>query len=47
MVGTDLPSTRAPRSFADRDLDLIVDALDDPALAQAAFTGNATALYRP
>lgn len=47
MVGTDLPSTRAPRPFADSDLDLVANALNDPALAQAAFTGNAVALYRP
>jgi len=47
LVGTDLPSTRAPRPFADIDLDLIADALNDPDLTHAAFSGNATALYRP
>ena len=47
MVGTDLPSTRAPRAFADSDLDLVVEALHDDDLIAAAFTGNALALYRP
>jgi predicted TIM-barrel fold metal-dependent hydrolase len=47
VVGTDLPSTRAPRPFADTDLDLVADALDNSALTQAAFADNAIALYRP
>lgn len=47
LVGTDLPSTRAPRLFADSDLHLIAEALEDPALTYAAFTGNALAVYRP
>jgi predicted TIM-barrel fold metal-dependent hydrolase len=44
MVGTDLPSTRAPRPFSDDDLDLVVDTLGDD-LAAAAFHANAQALY--
>ena len=47
LGGTDFPNTRAPRAFADTDLDLIVHALQDDRLVQAAFTGNADALYRP
>ena len=46
MVGTDLPSTRAPRPFADADLDVVVEALGEEA-ARAAFCDNARALYRP
>lgn len=45
VAGTDLPSTRAPRSFTVDDLDLIADVLSDPALIHAAFIGNARALY--
>ena len=47
MVGTDLPSTRAPQAFVDTDLDLVLEALQDDDLATAAFTGNALALYQP
>lgn len=46
VVGTDLPSTRAPRPFAERDLDLVLDALGEDA-ARAAFLDNAVRLYRP
>lgn len=46
MVGTDLPSTRAPRPFSDDDLDLVVDTLGDD-LAAAALHANAWALYHP
>ena len=46
MVGTDLPSTRAPRPFDDADLDLVRDTLGTD-LAHAAFQDNALALYRP
>lgn len=45
MVGTDLPSTRAPRPFADTDLDLVVDTLGEP-LARRAMHDNARAFYR-
>ncbi len=45
MVGTDLPSTRAPRPFTDDDLDLVLDTLG-PDLADAAFHRNALALYK-
>lgn len=46
MVGTDLPSTRAPRPFTPADLDVVLDALG-PEDAIAAFSANAGALYRP
>jgi predicted TIM-barrel fold metal-dependent hydrolase len=44
MVGTDLPSTRAKRPFADGDLDLVVDVLGDDA-AEAVLHSNARAFY--
>lgn len=44
MAGTDLPSTRAPRPFADEDLSLIRDVLTAEQ-AQAALWGNAAGLY--
>lgn len=46
MVGTDLPSTRAPRPFDDADLALVLDTLGAD-LAPAAFHDNALTLYRP
>lgn len=46
IVGTDLPCTRAPRPFADDDLDLVVETLGED-LAAAVFHTNARALYRP
>ena len=46
MVGTDLPSTRAPRPFLDEDLDLVLHTLGEE-LADAALHGNAYRLYRP
>ena len=47
LWGTDLPGTRAPRPFDPRDLDLIADALADPALTASVLHGNAVDLYRP
>ncbi len=44
MVGTDLPSTRARRPFADDDLRLIESVLT-PAEADAVFWANAAAFY--
>lgn len=44
MFGTDLPSTRARRPFADQDIDLLASALD-PSQRDAALWGNAAALY--
>ncbi|UVI36575.1 amidohydrolase family protein [Brevibacterium spongiae] len=44
MVGTDLPSTRARRPFADTDFTKIRDALS-PAEADAAFWSNAAKFY--
>jgi predicted TIM-barrel fold metal-dependent hydrolase len=46
MFGTDLPSTRAPRSYADEDLLLVLDALGED-LARKALCENALAFYRP
>lgn len=45
MFGTDLPSTRAPRPYADEDFLLVVDTLGDEA-AQAVFFDNAATFYR-
>lgn len=44
LFGTDLPSTRARRPFADSDIALITDVLG-PELADAALYGNAAAWY--
>ena len=44
LAGTDLPSTRARRPFADADLELIVDTLGTNA-APAVLRDNARALY--
>lgn len=45
MFGTDLPSTRAPRPYADSDFLLVADTLGEIA-AQAVFFDNAAAFYR-
>lgn len=45
MFGTDLPCTRAPRAWSTRDLEVLVEALDE-ALLPAVFAGNALELYR-
>jgi predicted TIM-barrel fold metal-dependent hydrolase len=45
LFGTDLPSTRAARPFADADVDLIRATLG--AAAPAVLRDNALALYRP
>ncbi|WP_411102991.1 amidohydrolase family protein [Streptomyces sp. cmx-4-9] len=44
MAGTDLPSTRARRPFADQDLDLLAEAAG--AHADAVLHDNAAAFYR-
>jgi hypothetical protein len=46
VVGTDLPSTRAPRPFRDDDLRLVAETLGAEA-SSAAFLDNAVRLYRP
>lgn len=46
MAGTDLPSTRAPRPFAEGDLLLVLEALGEET-AKKVFYDNAVALYRP
>jgi len=46
MFGTDLPSTRAPRPYADEDLLLLLDALGED-MARKALWENAVAFYRP
>lgn len=45
MFGTDLPSTRAPRPYADEDFLLVADTLGDEA-ARAVFFDNAAEFYR-
>ncbi|WP_235861222.1 amidohydrolase family protein [Tersicoccus phoenicis] len=45
MAGTDLPSTRARRPFADADLDLLADAVDGRHQAAVRWA-NAAAFYR-
>jgi predicted TIM-barrel fold metal-dependent hydrolase len=45
MFGTDLPSTRAPRPYADSDFLLVAETLGDEA-ARAVFFDNAAVFYR-
>lgn len=45
MFGTDLPSTRAPRPYADSDFVLVADTLGGGA-ARAVFYDNAAEFYR-
>jgi len=45
MFGTDLPSTRAPRPYADSDFLLVAETLGDTA-ARAVFYDNAAEFYR-
>jgi predicted TIM-barrel fold metal-dependent hydrolase len=46
MFGTDLPSTRAPRAYLDRDCDLVVEALGEEKAANVLYK-NAVEFYRP
>lgn len=46
IFGTDLPSTRSPRPFQPRDVDIIRESLE-PAAVQRVLYENAVALYRP
>ncbi len=46
MFGTDLPSTRAPVPYRDKDLRRVLDALDE-GQARKVLCDNALALYRP
>jgi len=46
LFGTDLPSTRAPRSYTDDDLLLVLDVLGEE-LTQKVLYDNAVAFYRP
>jgi len=45
MFGTDLPSTRAPRPYRDRDFMLVAETLGDEA-ARAVFYDSAAKFYR-
>jgi predicted TIM-barrel fold metal-dependent hydrolase len=45
MFGTDLPSTRAPRPYADSDFLLVLETLGNEA-ARAVFYDNAAEFYR-
>ena len=46
VFGTDLPSTRAPRPYADADFLMVIEALGED-LAKKVFYENALRLYRP
>jgi predicted TIM-barrel fold metal-dependent hydrolase len=46
MFGTDLPSTRAPRPYEDKDLLLVLDTLGEDG-SRKVLCDNAIALYRP
>lgn len=46
MFGTDLPSTRAPRPYEDRDALLVLETLGEAA-AERVLWKNALAFYRP
>jgi predicted TIM-barrel fold metal-dependent hydrolase len=46
MFGTDLPSTRAPRSFRDGDVNLIIDVLGEK-MGRKVLYENAVSFYRP
>lgn len=46
MFGTDLPSTRAPRAYADDDFILVIEALGREG-ARDVFSKNAIDFYRP
>lgn len=46
MFGTDLPSTRAPRPYADDDLFLVVEAVGEE-LARKVLYENGVSFYRP
>lgn len=45
MFGTDLPSTRAPKPYNDKDFMLVIDALGD-ARAKDVFCNNALEFYK-
>jgi predicted TIM-barrel fold metal-dependent hydrolase len=45
MFGTDLPSTRAPRQYADDDFKLVVETLGDEGARRVLYE-NAVAFYR-
>lgn len=46
LFGTDLPCPRAPRTFADSDVNLVLDALREDTARQVMHT-NALETYRP
>lgn len=46
LFGTDLPSTRAPAPYSEKDFLLVVEALGE-ALAKRVFYDNAARFYRP
>lgn len=46
MFGSDLPSTRAPRRYSRRDLDLVIDGLPVEQVERVLYR-NAQAFYRP
>ena len=46
MFGIDLPSTRAPREYSDRDFMLVTEALGSEG-AKRVFSENTINFYRP
>lgn len=46
MFGSDLPSTRAPKAYTDKDFILVADTLGKEA-AIKVFSENAIKFYRP
>lgn len=44
MFGTDLPSTRAPRAFAENDIGIVIETLGEDAAAKV-LSGNAQDFY--
>ncbi|NOZ83991.1 MAG: amidohydrolase family protein, partial [Epsilonproteobacteria bacterium] len=45
VFGTDLPSTRAPKQYSDKDFFTIIDAIGEK-MARKVFYENAASLYQ-
>ena len=46
VFGTDLPCTRAPRQYSDKDFFMVIDALGEK-MARKVFYENAIGFYQP
>lgn len=46
LFGTDLPSTRAPKPYSDKDLFVVIDAIGEK-MARKVFYENAISFYHP